>query len=150
MGVMCALCQYATKANCLLAFTVAAHTLAYMAEACKEKGNAHVKSGEYQAAREAYSQGIVLDPTNHVLYSNRAHANAMLKLPHLAAADALRCLELKPEWTKAHYRLAQAYMSMEGFRKAAEALQKGLQYAKGATKGEFEALMREAKVCAIV
>jgi stress-induced-phosphoprotein 1 len=49
---------------------------------------------------EKFSQAIELDPSNHVLYSNRSGAYASLKNWEKAAADAKKTTEIKPDWAK--------------------------------------------------
>lgn len=50
--------------------------------------------------REKFSQAIELDPSNHVLYSNRSGAYASLRSYELALQDAKKTTELKPDWAK--------------------------------------------------
>jgi len=45
------------------------------AEQCKARGNDYFKASDFKLAVNAYSEAIELDPTNPVLYSNRAMAN---------------------------------------------------------------------------
>lgn len=49
---------------------------------------------------EKFSQAIELDPTNHVLYSNRSGAYASLKDYEHALEDANKVVEIKPDWSK--------------------------------------------------
>ena len=49
---------------------------------------------------EKFSQAIELDPTNHVLYSNRSGAYASLRQFDKALEDANKTTELKPDWVK--------------------------------------------------
>lgn len=49
---------------------------------------------------EKFSQAIELDPTNHVLYSNRSGAYASLKDWTKALEDANKVTEIKPDWAK--------------------------------------------------
>jgi stress-induced-phosphoprotein 1 len=57
---------------------------------------------------EKFSQAIILDPTNHVLYSNRSGAYASLKDFGKALADASKTTELKPDWVKGYGRKGAA------------------------------------------
>ena len=45
-----------------------------MSEALKDRGNAAFKAGRHQEAVSLFSEAIVLDAGNHVLYSNRSAA----------------------------------------------------------------------------
>ena len=49
---------------------------------------------------EKFSQAIELDPSNHVLYSNRSGAYASLKDWQKALDDANKVTEIKPDWAK--------------------------------------------------
>lgn len=49
---------------------------------------------------EKFSAAIELDPTNHVLYSNRSGAYASLKNFDKAFEDAEKTTEIKPDWAK--------------------------------------------------
>ena len=47
-----------------------------------------------------FSEAIELDPTNHVLYSNRSGAYASKKDFAHALEDANKTTEIKPDWAK--------------------------------------------------
>ena len=49
---------------------------------------------------DKFSQAIELDPTNHVLYSNRSGAYSSLRQFDKALEDANKTTEIKPEWAK--------------------------------------------------
>lgn len=49
---------------------------------------------------EKFTQAIELDPSNHVLYSNRSGAYASLKDYEHALEDANKVVEIKPDWSK--------------------------------------------------
>lgn len=44
------------------------------AEACKEKGNKAFTAKNFDLAIKNYSDAIVIDPSNHVYFSNRSAA----------------------------------------------------------------------------
>lgn len=72
--------------------------------ALKEQGNALYLEKRYDATVRVYTQALELDPTNHVLCSNRC-ACSLRKEGDLAATtaalrDAIKCTELQPEWAK--------------------------------------------------
>ena len=52
------------------------------------------------AQSDLFSQAIDVEPTNHVLYSNRSGAYASLKDYQHAAEDANKTTEIKPDWSK--------------------------------------------------
>ncbi|KAL9122580.1 MAG: hypothetical protein Q9187_000863 [Circinaria calcarea] len=71
-----------------------------MAEALKAEGNKAFAAKNFDEAVEKFSQAIELEPTNHVLYSNRSGAYASLKNFDKALEDANKTTELKPDWAK--------------------------------------------------
>ena len=55
-----------------------------------------------------FGQAIELDPSNHVLYSNRSGAYASLKKYAKALEDANKTTEIKPDWSKGWGRKGSA------------------------------------------
>jgi stress-induced-phosphoprotein 1 len=53
-------------------------------------------------------QAIELDPTNHVLYSNRSACYASLRDFEKALADANKTIEVNPGWSKGYGRKGAA------------------------------------------
>lgn len=70
-----------------------------MADAEKALGNTAFQAGDYPKAVEHFSKAINLDAT-HVLYSNRSGAYCGLRKYDEALADAVKCIEMKPDWGK--------------------------------------------------
>jgi stress-induced-phosphoprotein 1 len=66
---------------------------------------------------EKFSQAIELDPTNHVLYSNRSGSYASLKQFDKALEDANKVIEIKPDWPKGYTRKAAAAYSLSDLRR---------------------------------
>jgi len=54
------------------------------------------------------TQAIELDPSNHVLYSNRSGSYASLKNFDKALEDANKTVELNPSWGKGYSRKGTA------------------------------------------
>ncbi|KPI38732.1 Heat shock-like protein [Cyphellophora attinorum] len=71
-----------------------------MADALKAEGNKAFAAKNFEEAVDKFSQAIELDPTNHVLYSNRSGAYASLKKYDDALKDATKTTEIKPDWSK--------------------------------------------------
>ena len=128
------------------------------ADELKQQGNAALAANDQQAAHKCYTEAIALDPENHVLYSNRAAANANMGQWADALSDSQRCIELAPNWPKghvragaAHYALDQYAESVAAYTRALElnpsdkAVQTALEDAKkGAAKKELEAQLMPA------
>ena len=79
-----------------------------MADAFKQQGNSAFSQGQYEQAITFFSEAIKLDPSNHVLYSNRSAANAALKKFNLALEDAEETIKLQPTWSKGYGRKGAA------------------------------------------
>ncbi|KIW09240.1 uncharacterized protein PV09_00166 [Verruconis gallopava] len=79
-----------------------------MAEALKAEGNKLFAAKDFAGSIEKFSQAIELDPSNHVLYSNRSGSYASLKDFDKALEDANKTVELKPDWPKGWTRKAAA------------------------------------------
>lgn len=91
------------------------------AERLKAQGNAlHVK-GQYKAAYKKYSEAIKEDPTNAVLWSNRAASGLAMKEYLDAAHDAEKAVGLDPKYAKAWGRVGSARMALSHWSKCAEA-----------------------------
>lgn len=58
------------------------------ANTLKDQGNKAFAAKEYDKAIALFSEAIELDPSNHVLYSNRSAANAGKRLWDAALGDA--------------------------------------------------------------
>ncbi|EXJ83645.1 stress-induced-phosphoprotein 1 [Capronia coronata CBS 617.96] len=71
-----------------------------MADALKVEGNKAFAAKDFQTAVEKFSQAIELDPSNHVLYSNRSGAYASLREYQKALEDAQKTTKIKPDWAK--------------------------------------------------
>jgi len=93
----------------------------------KDEGNAKFKVGEYQAAIDAYTRSLDLDPEQHLCYSNRSAA--YLKLggsAEEALGDAEKCVEIAPKWAKGYNRQAAALQELKRWDEAKAACEKGL------------------------
>ena len=75
-------------------------------EAKKIKGNEEFKKKNYAAAVGLYTEGILLDPSQDVLYSNRGLSYMNLNEPEKAKMDFSKALELNPRNAKAMKRIS--------------------------------------------
>ena len=71
-------------------------------------GNREFNVGNYTAAIKHFTEAIALDPSNHIIFSNRSACYAAMHQPVLALADAERSCELAPDWAKSWNRKATA------------------------------------------
>ncbi|GAB4817982.1 hypothetical protein N2152v2_005028 [Parachlorella kessleri] len=93
----------------------------------KAKGNAAFSAGNFDEAVKHFTDAIALDPSNHVLYSNRSAAEASLANFAEALEDARKTVELKPDWAKGYSRLGAAFHGLRKWDDAVAAYSKGLE-----------------------
>ncbi|XP_072939296.1 stress-induced-phosphoprotein 1 [Epargyreus clarus] len=97
----------------------------------KEKGNAALSSGKYDEAIEFYTEGIKLDPKNHVLFSNRSAAHAKAGNYAAALEDANTTVAINPSWSKGYSRKGSALAYLGRHDEAIAAYEKGLELEPG-------------------
>jgi DnaJ family protein C protein 8 len=104
-------------------------TMAQSLDELKKLGNDAFAAGKYSDAIEFYSQGLVLDPQNHVLFSNRSAAflaRNYMGDAYAALADATACVRIQPSFSKGYNRKAQALMLLRQYEDAIGTLTSGL------------------------
>lgn len=97
----------------------------------KEKGNAALSMGRYEEAVEHYTKAIALDPSNHVLFSNRSAAHAKSENYSAALEDANQTVKLNPSWSKGYSRKGSALAYLGKLDEAMAAYEKGLELEPG-------------------
>ncbi|GAX84944.1 hypothetical protein CEUSTIGMA_g12365.t1 [Chlamydomonas eustigma] len=113
----------------------------------KAKGNAAFSAGNHKEAIDFFTQAISIDPSNHVLYSNRSASKASLKDYDGALEDAKQCVTLKPSWGKGYSRLGAAYFGLEDWSEAVKAYEQGLEH--DPSNEQLLSSLKEAKAAAI-
>ena len=66
----------------------------------KDAGNKAFAAKDFETAISKFSAAIDLDPSNHVLHSNRSASYASLHKYEEALNDAEKTVTLKPDWGK--------------------------------------------------
>jgi hypothetical protein len=84
-----------------------------------------VKRHDFRRAVQLYSVEIDYAPSAE-LFSNRSAANSALEHFSCAARDAEEALLLRPDWSKAYFRLAVAHTGRKNFGAALKAASKAL------------------------
>ncbi|RZF33680.1 hypothetical protein LSTR_LSTR007058 [Laodelphax striatellus] len=90
------------------------------------QSNAACQGGDYANAVTLYTDALQLDPTNHILYSNRSAALIKMGQFTQALQDATRARELNPKWPKAYYRQGVALQCLGRHGEALAAFSSGL------------------------
>lgn len=85
------------------------------AEELKSKGNAALQAEKYDEAIDFYTQAINIDPSNHILYSNRSAAFAKVGKYSESLNDAEKTVTLKPDWPKGYSRKGAALELLERY-----------------------------------
>nr|XP_046234689.1 RNA polymerase II-associated protein 3 [Scatophagus argus] len=86
----------------------------------KEKGNAFFKEGKYNDAIECYTRGMVADPYNPVLPTNRATSFFRLKKYAVAESDCNLAIALDSNYFKAFVRRGAARFALKKYESALE------------------------------
>lgn len=92
----------------------------------KLKGNECLMKKDYIQAIEWYTKGIELEPTNHVLYSNRSAAYLSSKNSHKALEDAEQCIRLNSTWDKGYNRKFAAQLASGDYDGCKNTLDEGM------------------------
>ncbi|KAI5780102.1 hypothetical protein EDC01DRAFT_633564 [Geopyxis carbonaria] len=125
-----------------------------MADKLKAEGNAAFAAKDFDKAISLFTQAIDVDPTNHVLYSNRSGCYASIKDFDGALKDAIKVtgnqIELKPDWAKGYSRKGAAHHGLGDLIGACDAYEECLKLdpnnaqAKSGLASVNEAIRREA------
>ncbi|KAJ6567294.1 activator of Hsp70 and Hsp90 chaperone [Mycena vulgaris] len=92
----------------------------------KDLGNKAFAAKDYDKAIDLFTQGIAVDPKNHVLYSNRSAAHAGKKEWEDALTDAEQCVVVNPSWSKGYARKGAALHGARRYEDAIAAYEEGL------------------------
>jgi tetratricopeptide (TPR) repeat protein len=117
------------KATASAAAAAAATAAATTAAALKDDGNKRFDAKDYAGAIAKYSEAIALDPgasTSVIFYSNRSAAHLSAGDARAALADASKCIELKPSWSKGYSCKGAAHHALRDYKAAYDAYRRGL------------------------
>ncbi|KAF2275760.1 U-box-domain-containing protein [Westerdykella ornata] len=84
----------------------------YAAEQLKNAGNLKFREGDFEGAEQLYSQAIIKNNKNPLLFTNRANARLKLEKWEGVVDDCLKSVEIQRENMKAFFLLAQAQLSL--------------------------------------
>ncbi|CCC07828.1 hypothetical protein SMACR_01394 [Sordaria macrospora] len=114
------------------------------ADELKALGNKAIAEKNFDEAIDKFTQAIALDPTNHILYSNRSAAYASKKDWDNALQDAEKTTEIKPDWPKGWGRKGTALFGKGDLLGANDAYEQGLKIDpnNAGMKKDYEAVQR--------
>lgn len=112
------------------------------AEKLKEHGNTCFSKGKLDAAIEAYTQCLDLDPRNPVYFTNRALCHHKKEVWPSVVSDCSTALSLDRTSVKAHYLLGSALVEQGNYPDGTEALHRALELCKDRTISYKEDILR--------
>lgn len=95
----------------------------------KAKGDDYFRTGEYRSAVLCYSRSLERNPDSYIVLTNRAAARLAFETEKFKVEeileDALRALEINPQWHKAKVRQGVALCKLHRYDEAVWALEEG-------------------------
>jgi tetratricopeptide (TPR) repeat protein len=83
-----------------------------LANQYKNVGNQKFAKNDWEGAYEDYSQAIQANYRDAAFYSNRSACLIQLNRPEEALEDAVFAKAIRPDWSKAYYRMAVALLAI--------------------------------------
>eukprot|EP00826_Nyctotherus_ovalis_P044733 TRINITY_DN4865_c0_g1_i12.p1 TRINITY_DN4865_c0_g1~~TRINITY_DN4865_c0_g1_i12.p1 ORF type:complete len:564 (+),score=207.99 TRINITY_DN4865_c0_g1_i12:207-1898(+) len=83
-------------------------------------------SKDYATAIKHYTEAIACDPTDHIFFSNRSACYANLEQYEDALDDAIKCVELKPDFARGYGRKGLAEFYLGKYEEAQKTYEAGL------------------------
>jgi len=87
----------------------------------------HYKKKDFQGALKFYTEGINLEPTNYIFYSNRSATYLGLQDFEKSLQDAEETIKIKSDWAKGYLRKSQALFGLNKLKDASATISKGIE-----------------------
>jgi len=88
------------------------------ADRLRNEGNRLFQRGEVSGSLEKYTEAFQLAPDDHLIVSNRSHAYFKSEMYDEALEDAIKSIELKPDWGKSFFRKGMVLTARENYEEA--------------------------------
>eukprot|EP00929_Paragymnodinium_shiwhaense_P078180 TRINITY_DN40481_c0_g1_i3.p1 TRINITY_DN40481_c0_g1~~TRINITY_DN40481_c0_g1_i3.p1 ORF type:complete len:1559 (-),score=419.77 TRINITY_DN40481_c0_g1_i3:124-4800(-) len=98
------------------------------AECLRQEGNNAYAASRFEEAVALYSKAVLLNPCDHLVYSNRSACWLRMERPIEALDDAEFCVKLAPSFSKAYLRKGAAEQMLSRRVDAQESFRKGLDH----------------------
>ena len=105
-----------------------------------------VPNSRNRQAAVHYTESIEIVATNPSVWANRAMCWLKLANPTKALADAEKCLELDPKYTKAHFRRGVALLELDRFVDACKAFRTTLDLDPKNAQAKSSMMLAEKKL----
>jgi len=100
---------------------------AHRAEALKAEGNALFGQRDYHGAIARYTDSLDIEPSAHMVLTNRAAAYYRVGDYKASLLDAEHAIGLQPTWAKAYYRQGMALLALRRSNLAVDAFTRCLE-----------------------
>lgn len=101
------------------------------AEFLTAQGIRMIENGHLSQAVDKFTQAIHCDPKDHRFYGNRSYCYWFLEQYSPALRDAMRSIQLAPDWPMGYFRKGSALMGLKQYSEAEEALEQVLRFDPG-------------------
>jgi len=91
-----------------------------------QKAKDSFKNSDYNSAIQFFTEAINLQPSNHLLYSNRSACYTEIGNYEKAIQDAIKCLEINPNFVRGFQRKALAEFKSKKFDDSIKSYESGL------------------------
>ncbi|KAH0574279.1 putative FixW protein [Spironucleus salmonicida] len=97
-----------------------------MSDDLKTQGNEALKQGRIYDSIQLYSEAIQIDPSNHIIFSNRSNAYYQDKNFAFALKDATETITLASKFEKGYIRAYDALVALNRFPEGVKQIKTGL------------------------
>jgi len=112
----------------------------------KRQGTEMFKAKDYQQAAVHYTEAIQIQDDIPAIYANRCMCWLKLAEADKALADADKCIELDPKYTKAHFRRGVALLELDRYEDACKSFRATLDLDPKNSQAKSSMMLAEKKL----